>query len=117
MQSGLRVVIERNCAPSSGPVGTDPNAKLLHVETVGGEVLFDSSAALPRPGDPDPTLIVATLDFLATGGDGYTPLQDAPVIQDIGIVRQVMKDFLASNPKTFNPVMDGRWVVKKRQGN
>ena len=59
----------------SGLIGTDRNAKLLRVETVGGKVLLDIAPGVqPTPGD-DPTLIVATLDFLAAGG--RTPEPDA----------------------------------------
>jgi hypothetical protein len=36
-----------------------------------------------------------------------------PLIRDLGIVREAMKDFLASAPATFAPVMDGRWAVQK----
>ncbi|HEV3312000.1 MAG TPA: 5'-nucleotidase C-terminal domain-containing protein, partial [Chloroflexota bacterium] len=113
MQSGLKVVIQKDCNPASGAVGTDTNAKLLHVETLGGRVLLDVAAGIPRAGDADPMLTVATLDFLATGGDGYTMLEGAPLIQDLGIVREVMKDFLARTPATFTPAMDGRWLVQK----
>lgn len=113
MQSGLRVVVQKDCNPASGPIGTDTNAKLLRVETVGGKVLLDVAAGLPRPGDDDPMLTVATLDFLAAGGDGYTALQGAALLQDLGIIRETMKDFLANAPATFTPSTDGRWVVQK----
>jgi len=113
MQSGLKVVVQKDCNPASGAVGTDTNAKLLHVETLSGKVLLDAATGIPHPGDGDPTLTVATLDFLATGGDGYTMLEGAPLIQDLGIVREVMKDFLVKAPATFTPTTDGRWVVQR----
>lgn len=113
MQSGLRVVLQKDCHPASGPIGTDTNAKLLHVETLAGKVLLDAATGVqPTPGD-DPTLTVATLDFLAAGGSGYTMLGGMPLIQDLGIVREAMKDFLAKAPATFSPVTDGRWLVQK----
>jgi hypothetical protein len=40
-------------------------------------------------------------------------LKDVPQIKDLGIVREVMKDFLANAPATFAPVMDGRWAAQK----
>jgi hypothetical protein len=58
-------------------------------------------------------LTVATLDFLAAGGDGYTALQGAALIEDLGIIREVMKDFLTKAPATFTPATDGRWAVQK----
>jgi 5'-nucleotidase len=117
MQSGLKVVIQKDCHPASGPIGTDTNAKLLHVETLGGKVLLDDTAGIPRTGDDDPTLTVATLDFLAAGGSGYGMLNGAPQIKDLGIVRESMKDLLANAPATFAPAMDGRWKVQKPPGH
>jgi 5'-nucleotidase len=116
MQSGLKVVIQKDCNPASGPVGTDTNAKLLHVETLGGKVLLDAAAGVPRTAGDDPTLTVATLDFLAAGGSGYSMLKGAPLIQDLGVIREAMKDFLAKNPATFAPIVDGRWAVQKPPG-
>jgi hypothetical protein len=111
MQSGLKVEIQKDCAPPSGKVSTDTNAKLMHVETLGGKVLLDA-AAPPTMGD-DPILTVATLDFLAAGGSGYSMLKGVPQIKDLGIIREAMKDLLAKAPATFTPVMDGRWAVQK----
>ena len=111
MQSGLKVEIQKDCNPASGKVGTDTNAKLMHVETLGGKVLLD--AAVPPTAGDDPVLTVATLDFLAAGGSGYDMLKGVPQLQDLGIIREAMKDLLAKAPATFTPVMDGRWVVQK----
>lgn len=117
MQSGLKVQIEKDCDPPSGHVGTDTNARLTHVETLGGKVLLDTAAGVrPTAGD-DPMLTVATLDFLAAGGSGYDMLKGAPQIKDLGIVREAMKDLLANAPATFGPVMDGRWAVHKPPGH
>ncbi len=115
MQSGLKVEIQKDCEPPSGKVGTDTNAKLMHVETLGGKVLLDA-AAPPSAGD-DPLLTVATLDFLAAGGSGYSMLNGVPQIKDLGIIRETMKDLLARAPATFTPVMDGRWTVRKPPGH
>ena len=115
MQSGLKVAIEKDCTPPSGKVGTDTNAKLMHVETLGGNVLLDAVAP-PTAGD-DPVLTVATLDFLAAGGSGYSMLKDVPQIKDLGIIRETIKDLLANAPATFTPVMDGRWAVRKPPGH
>lgn len=111
MQSGLKVRIQKDCEPPSGKVGTDANAKLMRVETVGGVVLFD--AATPSTPDSDPLLTVATLDFLASGGSGYTMLKGVPQIRDLGIVREALKDSMATAPATFSPAMDGRWAAQK----
>ena len=103
--------IEKNCDPPSGHVGTDTNAKLTRVETLGGKVLLDTAGGVrPTAGD-DPMLTVATLDFLAAGGSGYDMLKGAPQIKDLGIIREAMKDLLANAPATFAPVTDGRWAA------
>jgi 5'-nucleotidase len=112
MQSGLKVQIEKNCDIPSNRDKTDPNAKLTHVETLGGQVLFDAAPPLPAAGE-DPVLTVVTLDFLATGGSGYDMFKGIPQIKDIGIVREVMKDALATAPATFTADIDGRWASRK----
>jgi len=64
MQSGLKVQYEKDC---TGNGHVDTNAKLTHVETLGGRVLFDIATGGPASSD---SLTVATLDFLAAGGSG-----------------------------------------------
>ena len=117
MQSGLKVVIQKDCHPASGPIGTDTNAKLLHVETLAGKVLLDTATGVQPTAGNDPTLTVVTLDFLAAGGSGYGMFEGVPLIRDVGLVREAMKDFLSGAPATFAPVMDGRWEVRKTPGH
>jgi 2',3'-cyclic-nucleotide 2'-phosphodiesterase (5'-nucleotidase family) len=113
MQSGLKIQIEKNCDAPSNRDKTDPNARLTHVETLEGKVLFDT-AVFPIPAaSDDPMLTVATLDFLAAGGSGYDMFKGVPRIKDIGIVRETMKDTLARAPATFTADMDGRWTTRK----
>ena len=60
--------------------------------------------------DPTRTFVVATLDFLAEGGDGFDGLeQDHPL--DLGIVREKMADDLAVSPTHFTTALDGRWTL------
>ncbi len=107
MQSGLKVQYEKDC---TGNGHVDTNAKLTHVETLGGRVLFDIATGGPASSD---SLTVATLDFLAAGGSGYDMFKGVPQVKDIGIVREAMKDLLAGAPVTFAPTTDGRWVGHK----
>ncbi len=101
MQSGLRVKYERDCK------GNRPVAKLLHVETVQAEVIYDLARNVaPAPGR---TFRVATLDFLAAGGSGYSDFIGAPVALDLGIVREVLTRQLLEHPVEFSPQLDGRW--------
>jgi 5'-nucleotidase len=108
MQSGLKVQFEKDC---TGNGHVDANAKLTHVETVGGKVLFDAATG-GSPANNDPPM-VATLDFLAAGGSGYDMLKGFRQVKDIGIVREAMKDLLAGAPVTFAPTTDGRWAGHK----
>ena len=112
MQSGLKVQIEKDCSAPPASGHADTNAKLTHVETLGGKVLFDAATGVP-PASKDSTLTVVTLDFLAAGGSGYDMLKGVPQIKDIGIVREAMKDLLVNAPATFAPAIDGRWAVHK----
>jgi len=116
-QSGPKLVSQKDCDPPSGHVGTDTTAKLIHVETLGGKVLLDTAAGVRPTASDDPMLTAATLDFLAAGGSGYSMLKGAPLINDLGVIREAMKDFLAKNPATFAPVVDGRWAVQKPPGH
>ncbi len=113
MQSGLKVQIEKDCDVPANKGHVDPNARLTHVETLGGKVLLDTATGVaPTPAD-DPTLTVVTLDFLAAGGSGYDMFKGVPQMRDIGIVREAMKDALAAAPATFAATTDGRWTVRK----
>jgi 2',3'-cyclic-nucleotide 2'-phosphodiesterase (5'-nucleotidase family) len=107
--SGIRVLFYKDC---SKPVdGIDPNAKLLHVETLSGEVLFDRRDKI-QP-DPNRKLTIATLDFIATGGSGADGLQGKPVLKDLGIFREVLADQLSAHPFTASAKTDGRWKALK----
>jgi 5'-nucleotidase len=107
MQSGLKVSFERDC---THPVNElDPHARLLTVATVGGETIYDAS----RGGMVAPagrSFQVATLDFLAAGGSGFDGFKGTPVLTDIGIVREAMKDYYVAHPITLGTSLDGRWA-------
>jgi len=113
MQSGLKVEIQKDCNPASGKVGTDTNAKLMHVETLGGKVLLD--AAVPPTAGDDPVPDGRHTRLPGCGRLRLRYAQGVPQIQDLGIIREAMKDLLARPPATFTPVMDGRWVVQSLQ--
>jgi 2',3'-cyclic-nucleotide 2'-phosphodiesterase (5'-nucleotidase family) len=113
MQSGLRVTFERDCSRQVAEL--DPKARLLTVETLGGEKIFDAAnggliAAAGR------TFNVATLDFLAAGGSGFDDFKGTPVLSDIGIAREAMATYYVSNPVTLSAKTDGRWAEKLPEG-
>jgi 2',3'-cyclic-nucleotide 2'-phosphodiesterase (5'-nucleotidase family) len=105
MQSGLKVVFERDCNRGV-KTAVDPDARILHVETVSGEVLQDMKSGIFRA---DRLLSVATLDFLAAGGAGYGDLSGFPVLKDLGIFREVLSQEFAARPVRISPRMDQRW--------
>jgi len=109
MQSGLKVEFSKKCETGT----LDEEAKLVRVETVAGEVLLNGEQGIQVPDTR--VFKVATLDFLATGGSGYADFIGAPVVADLGVLREVLTDqFLklaTSNGKLteFKGVIDGRW--------
>jgi 5'-nucleotidase len=102
MESGLRVSFARVC----GDGGTGA-ATLQHVETVSGEVILDAATGVkPAAGR---VFRVATLDFLAAGGSGYSGFAGTPVLEDLGVLREAMADEFTARPIALDGSMDGRW--------
>ena len=95
MESGLRLTFSRRCDDAANG-GVDRNAKLLHVETSSGEVIYDLSAGTSAPSERN--FQVATLDFLADGGAGYDGFKGTPLSRDFGIAREIITDVLLANP-------------------
>ncbi len=107
MQSGLRVSYTRDCETLNRG-GVDNHAKLLRVETLSGELIYD---AVAQPVPTQREFRVATLDFLLDGGSGFDGFKGLPLIQEMDIVREALTDqFLSLNPPTqFSHQVDGRW--------
>ncbi len=106
MQSGLRVRFARDCAHSSG--GTDERARLLRVETLKGEVVFDAASGTEPP--EGRAFTVTTLDFLSAGGSGYRDFIGVPRVRDLGIVREALVERYLEHPASFSTQVDGRWL-------
>jgi len=110
--SGIRVTYERGDCKTPDADGNDPNSRVvtIHLDQDGqdGELLYDAR-------DPahvfvsKRTLKVATLDFLKDGGSGYVEFKEAPMVQDLGIFREIVADELAKNPGKLEPKIDGRF--------
>jgi len=109
MQSGLRVVFDRDCRGLEGQI--DENARLVRVETADGELLFDESSQVALPAGR--TLLVATLDFLSAGGSGYAGFKDLPKLEDLGILRERLTEHYLKNPLRLRKQVDGRWKNRK----
>jgi 5'-nucleotidase len=107
MESGLKVSFSRSCGKNS----TDPNAKLLHVETSSGEIILDKGIII----NANRVFTVATLDFLSEGGAGYSDFIGTPRINDMGVLREVLSNILASNPTNWSGLTDGRWSAAAPQ--
>ena len=107
MESGLRLTFSRQCGVGGAHGGVDKNAKLLHVETLSGEVIYDESAGTPAPSER--SFQVATFDFLADGGAGYDGFKGNPLLHDFGIAREIITDVLLAQPAHWDGNIDGRW--------
>src|SRR5262249_56795642 len=90
MQSGLKVQIEKDCDPPSGHVGTATNARLTHVETLGGKVLLDTAAGVRPTAGGGPMLAGATPDLPAARRPSHDLLKGAPPIQNPGIFPEAL---------------------------
>jgi hypothetical protein len=108
MQSGLKVSFIRNCSDKS----VDSSAQLVHVETLSGQVLLDLPSGI-SPKD-NQVVDVATLDFLAEGGSGYTDFIGVSKKNDLGVLREVLADSLVKKPVEWTGTTDGRWLELKQ---
>jgi 5'-nucleotidase len=112
MSSGLRVLFERDCKKvAKEVVKVDTEARLLKVETLAGQVIFDAS--VPELSQieqgPDMSFRVATLDFLAARGGGYEYCMGVPLVEEVGILREVLTDHWLAEPASLALKTDGRW--------
>jgi 5'-nucleotidase len=110
MQSGLRITFERDCKNRLKD-GIDPQARLLSVSLADGTKIFDQALGGFLSGTENVKLRVATLDFLAAGGSGFSQLKGLKVLQDLGIFREIVTEFYLKNPgRTFEAKLDSRFV-------
>ncbi len=105
MQSGLKVIFSQDCRNAQD--GVDYNAKLQKVETVDGEILYDRKNNIEPP--TGRVFKVATIDYLLSGGSGYTDFIGVPVVQDLGILREVLVEKFIEEPANFKEELDSRW--------
>lgn len=101
--SGLKLTYTRNCSQNSD---LDKNAKIEKVQTLSGELLYDSQRAFEV--SETLTFSVVTLDFLSQGGSGYTEFLEAPITKTIGIARELIADELSQEVPTLSNTLDQR---------
>ncbi len=104
-QSGLRIRYSRDCSGANGEI--DLNAKLLSVKTLDGKTLLDSTAGFEIPASTP--FRVATLDFIASGGSGFSMFSGARVDSTLGIVRELVAESLAGTIPVLESGIDGRF--------
>ncbi len=106
MFSGMNIQYSRTCAKGQT---LDKSAKLDHVELKdSGKILFDANSSV-EAADTE-TFSLATLDFLAGGGDNFTQFKDIPIDSMPGVARDLVAEQLESSttpPEWVNQV-DGR---------
>jgi len=61
--------------------------------------------------DPAKDYVVATNDFMAAGGDGYTMFTDAPIVKEAGGLEEVVMEYL-ENRSPVAPGLEGRITAK-----
>ncbi|MBS1959118.1 MAG: bifunctional metallophosphatase/5'-nucleotidase [Bdellovibrionales bacterium] len=99
--SGLRIEFTRTCTPTSD---MDMNAQLVKVTTDSGEVLMDGRFEVAA----DRTFKIATLDFIADGGNGYEVFRGVKQDGRPGIARELIADQLSSEHFVAEGAVDGR---------
>jgi 5'-nucleotidase len=104
-QSGLKIRFSRDCSGANGDI--DLNAKLLHVSTLDGQVLLDSDTGKEVSGIMP--IRVATLDFIASGGSGFSMFSGARIDGTLGITRELIAEALAETTPELSPKTDGRF--------
>lgn len=104
-QSGLRIRYSRDCSGANGEI--DLNAKLLSVKTLDGKTLLDTTAGFEIPAATP--FRVATLDFIASGGSGFSMFSGARVDSTLGIVRELVAESLAGTIPVLESGIDGRF--------
>lgn len=68
-----------------------------------------------QPLDLDKQYILATVDFLAAGGDPCTMLKDAPVVGEYGTLDEIVRGYIQA-AGTVNPAVEGRITVRGAAG-
>jgi 2',3'-cyclic-nucleotide 2'-phosphodiesterase (5'-nucleotidase family) len=105
-ESGLKIRYASSNADTTAQIYL--NSELLHVELLDGTVLFDKATSVEVAADK--TFSVATLDFLALGGDSYD-FAGVTVDRKMKIARDVIADVLLSAPDTtLHSIVDGRFL-------
>ncbi|MGM0601788.1 MAG: bifunctional metallophosphatase/5'-nucleotidase [Bacillota bacterium] len=61
--------------------------------------------------DPDRNYVVATNDFMAAGGDGYTMFKGAPIVKEAGGLEEVVMEYL-ENRSPVAPELEGRIIAE-----
>lgn len=102
--SGVQVVYDSSCV---GNNTSNPKAVLKSVTLQGGQKIYDEVEKFLVP--ESWTVDVATLDFLAAGGSGYSDFTTVPISSDLGIVREEIVKVLLSAPYAFPQSTDGRY--------
>jgi 5'-nucleotidase len=105
MQSGLKVRYRRDCSRAVGQI--DAEAELISVQTLDGTVLYDQTSG--KEASSELTLSVATLDFLASGGSGYSMLSGSSVTKKFGIFREIVSDTWSQLHPTLSSQIDDRF--------
>ena len=102
MQSGLKIIYSRTCKPGED---LSKDARLISVSAIDGEILFDEQHQTPD----ERTFKVATLDFLASGGEHFDSFQEAKTQETLGIARDIIAEELIKENSVLTQNIDHRF--------
>lgn len=108
----LQQVLEQDAQAS----GEDDNGGFLQVSGLSFTIRDRSATDIQvggQPLQPDKTYKVATVDFLATGGNGYTTFTQGQNVRMVGVIlSQLVQDYLAAH-QPVAPEVEGRIQIER----
>ena len=112
----LLAALEYGVADAPAPQGKFPQVSGIRFKydpkQEAGKRVYDVKVA-DKALDPEKTYTLATNDFMAGGGDGYTMFAKGKKLGDYGLYTEVLEKYLAEH-KNVNPKVEGRIVAQAK---
>ncbi len=114
----LLAALEYGVADAPAPQGKFPQVSGVSFKydpkQEAGKRVFDVKVG-DKALDLEKTYTLATNDFMAGGGDGYTMFAKGKKLGDYGMYTEVLEKYLSEH-KDVNPKVEGRIVVQEKTG-
>lgn len=112
----LLAALEYGVADAPAPQGKFPQVSGIRfkydLKQEAGKRVYDVKVA-DKALDPEKTYTLATNDFMAGGGDGYTMFAKGKKLGDYGLYTEILEKYLAEH-KNVNPKVEGRIVAQAK---